>query len=149
MTVIATDSPELASVGGLRGAVAHGATAVVRRWGSARGEMTPLYALAEEETFHVLTGSITVFVGSRSVRVDAGGAVSAPRGAERAIRIESDGASWLSASRVRSAARYDDFGRAVGTATGCWATDEDEAAVRAIAGANGIRVIAPPGSFPG
>ncbi|MBD0291639.1 MAG: hypothetical protein ICV74_10325 [Thermoleophilia bacterium] len=148
MRPIETGTAELGDVDGLRGALAHGATAVVRRSGPERGLMTPLYALDAEESFHVLAGSITVFIGARSVRLGAGDAVSAPRLAERAVRIESDGASWLSASRVRSAARYDDFGRAVGAATRAWATPEDEATVRAIAGENGIRILGAPGALP-
>lgn len=55
-------------------------------------------------------------------------------------------------ARVDSAARYDDFLRAVArpadSRAPTWATDEDEATVSAIAAAAGITVLSAPGELP-
>jgi hypothetical protein len=55
-------------------------------------------------------------------------------------------------SRVCSAARYDDFLRAVaqpaGSGAPAWATEEDQATVSALAAAAGITVLSAPGELP-
>lgn len=121
---------------------------VLERVGRTAGLMTPLYASAQDETFHIRTGAVTFFVGSDIVRAEAGDVVVAPAGVPRALRVDSPVARWLVVTDVASPARYDDFGHALGAATGEWATPTDEATVNAIAAANRISVLGAPGALP-
>jgi quercetin dioxygenase-like cupin family protein len=118
----------------------------------ARGEMPPLHVHAEAESFHVFEGSLTVYLGEDAVRLEAGETFVAPRGVPHTYRTESAKARVLTMSRVDSAARYDDFLRAVARPgdpeAPAWATDEDEATVSAIAAAAGITVLSAPGELP-
>ena len=118
----------------------------------AYGEMPPLHVHAADESFHVFEGSLTVYLGEDAVRLDAGETLVAPRGVPHTYRAESAKARLLTMSRVDSAARYDDFLRAVvrpsESAAPAWATEEDEATVSAIAAAAGITVLSAPGELP-
>ena len=118
----------------------------------ANGEMPPLHVHAEDESFHVFEGSLTVYLGEDVVRLEAGETLVAPSGVRHTYRAESAKARVLTMSRVESAARYDDFLRAVAhpgeSETPAWATAEDEATVSAIAAAAGITVLSPPGELP-
>jgi mannose-6-phosphate isomerase-like protein (cupin superfamily) len=121
---------------------------VVERVGRTSGLMTPLYASRKDETFHVRAGEVTFFVGAEIVRAGAGDVVVAPAGVPHALRVESPVARWLVVTDVASPARYDDFGQALGMATGEWATASDEATVNAIAATNRISVLGAPGTLP-
>ena len=123
-------------------------TVVLERVGRTSGVMTPLYASAQDETFHIRAGAVTFFVGSDVVRAEAGDVVVAPAGVPRALRVDSALARWLVVTDVASPARYDDFGHALAAATGEWATATDEATVNAIAAANRISVLGAPGALP-
>ena len=123
-------------------------TLALERVGRTSGLMTPLYASAADETFHVRAGAVTFFVGDDVVRAEAGDVVVAPAGAPHALRVESPVARWLVVTDVASPARYDDFGLAFAPADGEWTTAEDEAAVSAIAAANRISVLGAPGALP-
>jgi uncharacterized cupin superfamily protein len=118
----------------------------------AHGEMPPLHVHGEDESFHVFEGSLTVYLGEDVVRLEAGQTLVAPAGIPHTYRAESAKARILTMSRVESAARYDDFLRAVahpgGSESSAWATDEDEATVSAIATMAGIRVLSAPGELP-
>ena len=118
----------------------------------AHGEMPPLHVHAADESFHVLEGSLTVYLGEDAVRLEAGETLIAPGGIPHTYRAESAKARVLTMSRVDSAARYDDFLRAVArpseSEAPAWATAEDEATVSAIAAAAGITVLSPPGELP-
>jgi quercetin dioxygenase-like cupin family protein len=118
----------------------------------AYGEMPPLHVHAADESFHVFEGSLTVYIGEDTVRLDAGETLIAPGGIPHTYRAESTKASVLTMSRVDSAARYDDFLRAVARPgdpeAPAWATAEDEATVSAIAAAAGITVLSAPGELP-
>ena len=116
----------------------------------AHGEMPPLHVHREDESFHVFEGSLTVYLGEDAVRVEEGETFVAPGGIPHTYRVESAKARVLTMSRVDSAARYDDFLRAVARPTGApaWATEEDEATVTAIAAAAGITVLSAPGELP-
>ena len=118
----------------------------------AYGEMPPLHVHAADESFHVLEGSLTVYLGEDAVRLEAGETLIAPGGIPHTYRAESAKARVLTMSRVDSAARYDDFLRAVArpseSEAPAWATAEDEATVSAIAAAAGITVLSPPGELP-
>ncbi len=116
----------------------------------AHGEMPPLHVHAADESFHVSEGSLTVYLGEDAVRLEAGETLVAPAGIAHTYRAESTKARILTMSRVESAARYDDFLRAVArpSEAPAWATDEDEATVSAIAAAAGITVLSAPGELP-
>ena len=114
--------------------------------------MPPLHACASDETYFVLTGELTFFVGNDVFRAAAGDVVVVPRAVPRTYRVESDGARWLVLTRVALVARFDDFGRALAVpANGPardWTTGVEAAGVTAIAAASGIRVLGPPGMLP-
>ena len=118
----------------------------------AYGEMPPLHVHSADESFHVFEGSLTIYLDEDVVRLEAGETLVAPSGVPHTYRAESAQARVLTMSRVDSAARYDDFLRAVArpgdSEAPAWATDEDEATVSAIAGAAGITVLAAPGRLP-
>jgi uncharacterized cupin superfamily protein len=118
----------------------------------AYGEMPPLHVHGADESFHVFEGSLTVYLGGDAVRLEAGKTFVAPRGVPHTYRTESAKARVLTMSRVESAARYDDFLRAVArpseSEAPAWATAEDEATVSAIAAAAGITVLSAPGELP-
>jgi uncharacterized cupin superfamily protein len=118
----------------------------------AHGEMPPLHVHAEDESVHVFEGTLTIYVGEENFRLDAGETLVAPAGVPHTFRAESATARLLTMSRVDSAARYDDFLRAVtrpaDSEAPAWATGEDEATVTAIAAAAGITVLSAPGELP-
>jgi mannose-6-phosphate isomerase-like protein (cupin superfamily) len=127
-------------------------TALVEREARGRGLMAPLYAHGEDETFRVLAGEVTFFVGDEVVRARAGDIVIAPRGLPRTYRVESDGARWLVLTRLDSVSRFEDFGRALACPPSAdrtsWPSAEELQSLSAIAAANGIRVLGPPGMLP-
>lgn len=112
-----------------------------------RGAMAPLHRRPEDETFRVVDGEVTFFVGDEAVRARAGDVVVAPSGIPRTFRVESAVARWLVLTRVASLERYEDFGRAVAPPVldGWWPSEDELAALEAIARANGIEILAPPG----
>jgi uncharacterized cupin superfamily protein len=116
------------------------------------GEMPPLHVHAADESFHVFEGSLTIYLGEDAARLEAGETLVAPAGIAHTYRAESAKARVLTMSRVDSAARYDDFLRAVArpseSGAPAWATEEDEATVSAIAAAAGITVLSAPGELP-
>ena len=118
----------------------------------AYGEMPPLHVHTAEESFHVFEGSLTIYFGEDAVCLEAGETLVAPGRIPHTYRAESAKARVLTMSRVESAARYDDFLRAVARPSDsgepAWATDEDEATVSAIAAAAGITVLSAPGELP-
>ena len=124
--------------------------AVVELRAVAHGAMPPLHTRAEDETYHVLEGEISFYVGRETTHARPGDLVIAPSGVPRTFRVTSAQARWLVLTSVRSLARYEDFARAVvpPNADRDWSTPEDAAAVAAIAAANGIEVLGPPGMLP-
>ena len=77
------------------------------------GHMAPLHVHDEDETYRVMDGELTFFIGEDSVAAVEGDVVVAPAGVARTFRTGPAGASWLVLTRVRSLARFEDFGRAV------------------------------------
>jgi uncharacterized cupin superfamily protein len=118
----------------------------------AHGEMPPLHFHAEDESFHIVEGTLTIYLGEESFRLEAGETLVAPAGLPHTYRAESATARLVTTSRVGSVARYNDFLRAVArpadSGASGWATDEDEATVSAIAAAAGITVLSAPGELP-
>ncbi|HSK14539.1 MAG TPA: hypothetical protein VK915_00060 [Gaiellaceae bacterium] len=116
------------------------------------GAMTPVYASREDESFRILAGELTFFLGQRTVRAAAGDVVTASGALPRALRVEAPGTRWLVETRTPSAARLDDFGHALARPlppAAAWASPEDEQTVTAIGEAAGLHVLGPPGALPG
>ena len=115
------------------------------------GHMAPLHTHDEGETYRVLDGEVTFFIGTDVVRAAAGHVVVAPDGIARTFRAESD-ARWLVVTRVRSLQRFLDFGLAISpplpAASSSWPSPSERDAVAAIAAANGIELLGPPGALP-
>ena len=114
---------------------------------AAGGAMAPLHGRPEDETFRVVEGEVTFFVGDEVVRAGAGDVVVAPAGIPHTFRVESPSARWLVLTRVDSLERYEDFARAVAAPVedGRWPSEEGLSALRAIGRANGIEILGPPG----
>jgi hypothetical protein len=82
-----------------------------------------------------------------------GDVVVAPIDVPRTFRVASAGARWLVLTQVSSLDRFHEFGRAVSRplprpAAG-WPSPEEHDAVAAMAAANGIELLGPPGALPG
>jgi len=117
----------------------------------AAGLMPPLHAHEEDEAFHVLEGSVLVYAGADTVRLEAGDSFVAPGSVPHTHRSATGRARWLSMTFASSAGGYEDFVRAVGTPLpngGAAPTSEEEAALLAFAAPSGIAVLGPPGMLP-
>ncbi len=116
-----------------------------------RGDMPPLHVHhRDDETFYVLEGELTLFLGEQEVTVGPGQAALAPRDVPHVYRVESEVARWLV---ITSPAGFEKFVRAIAERA-----DRDElpptgrrinpeALARAAAEA-GIEVLGPPGTLP-
>jgi mannose-6-phosphate isomerase-like protein (cupin superfamily) len=122
---------------------------LVERAARLRGVMPPLHARDVDETYYVLEGTLTFFVGGETVTAGDGEVVVVPRGRARTFRVESDGARWLLLTRVASPPRFEDFGRALAEPRrpAAW-SGEDASLVTALAAANAITILGPPGMTP-
>jgi mannose-6-phosphate isomerase-like protein (cupin superfamily) len=116
------------------------------------GHMGPLHTREHDETYRVLEGTVTFYVGREVVAAGAGDVVVAPAGSPRTFRVDSQRARWLVRTRVDSVERFLDFGRAVAPplpdSSAGWPSAEEHATVAAIAAVNGIRLLGPPGALP-
>jgi len=103
-----------------------------------RGDWTPVHVHETPEAFHVLEGVLAVFAGGEEIELEPGESVVAPRGVPHAVRAPDGPVRYLSGSLVRSAARYEDFLRAVAPRM-----DADDALrLSALAAPNGISLVA-------
>lgn len=114
----------------------------------AAGLMPPLHSHEVDEAFHVLDGSVVVYAGGETVRLEAGESFVAPGSVPHTHRAATERARWLSMTFASSAGRYEDFVRAVGTPLADAPADEDEAALLAFAAPSGTAVLGPPGMLP-
>jgi mannose-6-phosphate isomerase-like protein (cupin superfamily) len=117
------------------------------------GYMPPLYARGEDETYRVLEGAVTFFIGDETVAAVESDVVVAPAGVARTFRAESADARWLVLTRVRSLDRFRDFGRAISppapeALAHDWLFSDEAAAVAALGRANGIELLGAPGTLP-
>jgi hypothetical protein len=110
--------------------------------------MPPLHAHEADEAVRVLEGRLTVYAGGEAVEGEAGDTYVVPRGMAHTHRADSERARYATASFVRSAARYEDFARAVARPAGGWTSPEELATLAAIAAPNAIAILGPPGTFP-
>jgi quercetin dioxygenase-like cupin family protein len=118
------------------------------------GHMTPLHVHDEDESFYVLDGHMTLFVGDRVVEARAGSTVTAPKGIPHTFRVDS--AQGVRALVMTSPGRFEDFVRAVSrpaalperpVATEPPTIEQIEAFTRG-AIENGIEILGPPGMLP-
>jgi len=109
------------------------------------GSMGPLHRRDEDETYRVLEGQVTFFVGADVVTAGPGDVVVASAGAPRTFRADSEATRWLVLTRVSSLELFVDFGRAVAVPA---AAAAEPPAIAAMAAANGIELLGPPGALP-
>jgi quercetin dioxygenase-like cupin family protein len=117
----------------------------------AAGVMPPLHVHEVDEAFHVFEGSVVVYAGAETVRLEAGQSFVAPASVPHTHRAATERVRWLSLTFASSAGRYEDFVRAVGTPVdegGAEPAVEEEAALLAFAAPSGIAVLGPPGMLP-
>jgi mannose-6-phosphate isomerase-like protein (cupin superfamily) len=122
-------------------------TALVERR-APEGAMPPLHTRSETETYRVLEGEVTFYIDHDVVPASPGDVVVAPAGVARSFCAETD-ARWLVFTRVHSLEYFVDFGRAVARPRDGRPSAEERAALHALAAANGIELIGPPGFLPG
>ena len=75
--------------------------------------MTPLHTRDEDESYRVLEGAVTFFVGDEQVTGQPGDVIEAPRGVARTLRTETSGARWLVMTNIKELERFADFGLAI------------------------------------
>src|SRR5918992_372628 len=133
------------------GATSGGALALLDERGR-RGDMPPLHVhRRDDETFYVLEGEVTLFVGSEQIVLGPGQSVLAPRDVPHAYRVESEEARWLV---ITTPAGFDDFVREVAEPAPADELPPGERPVdpaflaQAVAKA-GIEILGPPGALPG
>jgi mannose-6-phosphate isomerase-like protein (cupin superfamily) len=116
-----------------------------------RGNMPPLHVHhRDDETFYVLDGEVSLFVGGRQLTLTAGQAAFAPREVPHCYRVESEQARWLV---ITAPAGFESFVRRVSEPA---PADELPAAERPIdpavlaqaAADVGIEILGPPGALP-
>jgi mannose-6-phosphate isomerase-like protein (cupin superfamily) len=126
-------------------------TALIER-GAPQGAMAPLHIRGEDETYRVLEGEVTWFIGDDVVPAGPGDVVVAARGVARTFHVESDDARWVVLTRVVSLERFVDFNRAVAKPLAVpvsgWPSAEEEASLASIGAPNGIALLGPPGVLP-
>jgi quercetin dioxygenase-like cupin family protein len=116
-----------------------------------RGDMPPLHVhRRDDETFFVLEGDLTLFVGGEQIAVGAGQAAFAPRDVPHAYRVESDEARWLV---ITTPAGFDSFVRAVSEPAPAnelppAGRHTDAAVLQQAAATVGIEILGPPGALP-
>jgi quercetin dioxygenase-like cupin family protein len=137
--------PLLQAIGGMRRSTGMASLAVVERVLDA-GAMPPLHVHEEDEAFYLFEGRMTIYVGNEAFALEAGGSLVAPKGVPHTYRADSGSARFLAAAFVAAVSRYEDFLRAVSKP----APDDptEPATIAAIAAANAITVLGPPGARP-
>jgi quercetin dioxygenase-like cupin family protein len=115
------------------------------------GDMPPLHVHRDEdETFHVLEGTLRLFVGDAELVLGTGESAVAPREVPHAYRVESETARWLA---VGNGGGFERFVRAVSDSAPApelppAGRESDPAALSAAAAVHGIEILGPPGTLP-
>jgi quercetin dioxygenase-like cupin family protein len=134
----------------LGGETTDGRVAIVEGLGR-RGDMPPLHIHhREDETFYVLDGTMTVYVGGDAVQLQAGQSAHAPKGIPHCYRIESETARWLV---VCSPGEFDRMVLDASDPAPAAVLPPEDAEVDlervgAAAAAAGIELLGPPGTLP-
>ena len=125
-----------------------GRLVLVERRAARAGVMPPLHAHPEDMQYEVIEGELTFHFCNGAVAARTGDVLNVPAGTRHTFRVESAGARWLITTRVASTGRFEDFGLALAEPVDEWPSPEERASVEAIAAANGIVVLGPPGRLP-
>jgi mannose-6-phosphate isomerase-like protein (cupin superfamily) len=132
------------------GEASNGRLAVIEDRGR-RGTMPPLHVHhRDDETFYVIEGEVSLFVGGRELTLTAGQAALAPREIPHCYRVESEQARWLV---ITTPAGFESFVRRVSEPA---PADElppagspiDPAVLAQAAADVGIEILGPPGALP-
>jgi uncharacterized RmlC-like cupin family protein len=113
--------------------------------------MPPLHVHnRDDETFYVLEGELSLFVGAERVSVGSGQAAFAPRGLPHSYRVESEEARWLV---IATPAGFESFVREVSEPAPAEQLPpadrvQDPAALAEAAAKVGIDILGPPGALP-
>jgi mannose-6-phosphate isomerase-like protein (cupin superfamily) len=132
------------------GDASNGRLAVIDERGR-RGNMPPLHVHhSDDETFYVLDGEVTFFVGDRQLTLTAGQSVLAPSRVPHCFRVESEQAHWLV---ITTPAGFESFVRRVADPAPADELPEgerhvDPAALARTALDFGIEILGPPGTLP-
>ena len=116
-----------------------------------RGNMPPLHVHhRDDETFYVIAGELSLFVGGEHLVLATGQAAFAPRDVPHSYRVESEEAHWLV---ITTPAGFESFIREVADPA---PADElppagrphDPAVLAQAAAKVGIEILGPPGALP-
>ncbi len=116
-----------------------------------RGDMPPLHVHhRDDETFYVLEGELSLFLGEQQVRLLAGQAAIAPREIAHVYRVESEFARWLV---ITSPSGFEEFVRAIAQPAEHVELPPkgrpiDVEVLAQAAAQAGIEVLGPPGTLP-
>ena len=116
-----------------------------------RGDMPPLHVHHDDdETFFVIDGELSLFVGGEQLIAGPGQSVLAPRELPHAYRVESEEARWLV---ITTPAGFESFVREVADPAPAEELPPrgrpvDPAALARAAGKVGIEILGPPGALP-
>jgi quercetin dioxygenase-like cupin family protein len=116
-----------------------------------RGDMPPLHVHhRDDETFYVLEGELTLFVGDEQIALHEGQAVLAPREVPHVYRVESEQARWLV---IGNPAGFEQFLRSAAEPAPAAVLPSpgrpfDPDAFVVLAGEYGIEILGPPGTLP-
>jgi mannose-6-phosphate isomerase-like protein (cupin superfamily) len=128
-----------------------GGTLALTELRSRRGEMPPLHVHhRDDETFYVVDGELSLFVGREHVILGPGQAALAPRGVPHSYRVESDEVRRLV---TNTPAGFEAFIRAVAEPAPVEELPPpgrplDAAALARAAAEVGIEILGPPGALP-
>ena len=113
------------------------------------GMATPLHRQPEDdESFWVLDGEATFFVGDAPVQVTAGGFVHVPRGAPHAFEVNSEAATVLIWTTPNHLAFFRAVGEPAGARTLPPQAPPDMARVTSAGQAYGVEILGPPPGVP-
>lgn len=115
-----------------------------------QGHMPPLHIHhREDETFVLLEGEVTLYVGDAVAPLVPGGSVLGPKGVPHTFRVESETARWLV---VCTPAGFEGLVAALGQPAVDPATlpttMPDPARLAALAPEYGLEILGPPGTLP-
>jgi quercetin dioxygenase-like cupin family protein len=115
------------------------------------GDMPPLHVHnRDDESFFVLDGELTLFVGHEEMKLSKGSAAVAPRQVPHCYRVESEMATFLV---INSPAGFERFVAAAGEQAPSAELPPpgrhlDPATLAELAGEQGIEILGPPGALP-
>ncbi|MGH2891715.1 MAG: quercetin 2,3-dioxygenase [Solirubrobacteraceae bacterium] len=118
---------------------------------AAKGDMPPLHVHhRDDETFYVLEGEMTLFVGDRQIAVSASQAALAPREVPHTYRVESEQARWLV---INAPSGFEQFVRTAGESAPSAQLPPpgrpvDPSALAQTAAEHGLEILGPPGMLP-